>query len=252
MSGDDDRDDIRAFESLKASLQSERLGRLHQSTVRRRRQRPRLPRALHPQKRHLQSPPRRLRRRTGAVPMARLRPRQQGQGHDPRRRRVHPPIPPARAPARLHSAAPLRDCSAIGHGLESSPCAEPLLAQPIPEPREPESPQAMMLCLTGIDITVCRQCGRGTLASDSRPRIAVSMRQRLCRPARPLHDDSPQPTSAMPSSATRPERALLRQRHPNPDESHRRELPVTIGTLRRHRPRPVSHRLGVVVTGKLS
>ena len=38
-----------------------------------------------------------------------------------------------------------------------------LLAQPEPEPREPESPEAMMLRLTGIDITVCRQCGRATL-----------------------------------------------------------------------------------------
>ena len=38
-----------------------------------------------------------------------------------------------------------------------------LLAQPDPEPREPETPEAMMLRLTGIDITVCRQCGRGTL-----------------------------------------------------------------------------------------
>ena len=38
-----------------------------------------------------------------------------------------------------------------------------LLAQPLPEPREPETPLAMMLRLTGIDITVCRQCGRGTL-----------------------------------------------------------------------------------------
>ena len=38
-----------------------------------------------------------------------------------------------------------------------------LLAQPHPEPREPESPEAMMLRLTGIDITVCRECGRGTL-----------------------------------------------------------------------------------------
>ena len=28
---------------------------------------------------------------------------------------------------------------------------------------EPETPEAMMLRLTGIDITVCRQCGRGTL-----------------------------------------------------------------------------------------
>ena len=38
-----------------------------------------------------------------------------------------------------------------------------LLAQPAPEPREPETPQAMMLRLTGIDITVCRQCAVGTL-----------------------------------------------------------------------------------------
>ena len=38
-----------------------------------------------------------------------------------------------------------------------------LLAQPDPEPREPESTEAMMLRLTGIDITVCRECGRGTL-----------------------------------------------------------------------------------------
>ena len=38
-----------------------------------------------------------------------------------------------------------------------------LLAHPEPEPREPESPEAMMLRLTGIDITVCRQCGRGAL-----------------------------------------------------------------------------------------
>ena len=38
-----------------------------------------------------------------------------------------------------------------------------LLAQPDPEPRAPESPEAMMLRLTGIDITVCRACGQGTL-----------------------------------------------------------------------------------------
>ena len=38
-----------------------------------------------------------------------------------------------------------------------------LLAQPAPEPREPQSPQTMMLRLTGIDISVCRRCGRGAL-----------------------------------------------------------------------------------------
>ncbi len=38
-----------------------------------------------------------------------------------------------------------------------------LLHQPTPEPREPETAEEMMLRLTGIDITVCRQCGRGEL-----------------------------------------------------------------------------------------
>ena len=38
-----------------------------------------------------------------------------------------------------------------------------LLAQPEPQPREPESTEAMMLRLTGIDVTVCRACGQGTL-----------------------------------------------------------------------------------------
>ena len=37
-----------------------------------------------------------------------------------------------------------------------------LLRQPVPEPREPETAQEMMLRLTGIDITACQQCGRGT------------------------------------------------------------------------------------------
>ena len=39
-----------------------------------------------------------------------------------------------------------------------------LLAQPAPEPREPETAPAMMLRLTGIDITVCRHCGVGMLS----------------------------------------------------------------------------------------
>ena len=38
-----------------------------------------------------------------------------------------------------------------------------LLEQPATESREPETPQAMMLRLTGIDITVCRHCGVGVL-----------------------------------------------------------------------------------------
>ena len=38
-----------------------------------------------------------------------------------------------------------------------------MLGQPDPEPLEPETTQEMMLRLTGIDITVCRQCRKGTL-----------------------------------------------------------------------------------------
>jgi len=38
-----------------------------------------------------------------------------------------------------------------------------LLKQAAPPPREPETAKAMMLRLTGIDITLCRHCGCGTL-----------------------------------------------------------------------------------------
>ena len=57
-------------------------------------------------------------------------------------------------------------CNTIRHGMRffyRITLCRTLLAQPAPQPREPETPQAMMLRLTGIDITVCRECGRGTL-----------------------------------------------------------------------------------------
>ncbi|MCY4592735.1 MAG: transposase [Alphaproteobacteria bacterium] len=38
-----------------------------------------------------------------------------------------------------------------------------LLGQPVPEPREPETAQERLVRLTGVDITVCRHCGAGTL-----------------------------------------------------------------------------------------
>ena len=38
-----------------------------------------------------------------------------------------------------------------------------LLDQPAPEPREPETTREMLLRLTGIDIALCAQCGRGAL-----------------------------------------------------------------------------------------
>ena len=104
MPGDDGLDDTRAFDSLKTSLQSNDWV-VYTKAPFGRRQRPRLPRALHPQERHRASS---TSSRACSVPLARLRPRQQAQGHASRRRRVHPPIPPARAPARIHPAASLR------------------------------------------------------------------------------------------------------------------------------------------------
>ena len=62
----------------------------------------------------------------------------------------------------------------------------------------------------------------------------------------------PQPTTALPSSATRVERVLLCQRSLRPDESRRRKLGVGVGTLRRHLLRSTSRRLGGVITGKSS
>ena len=38
-----------------------------------------------------------------------------------------------------------------------------LLAQPEPEPAEPESTQEMLLRLTGVDLTLCQHCGQGPL-----------------------------------------------------------------------------------------
>ena len=95
MPGDDGLDDTRAFDSLKTSLQSNdwvvyskapfagaanvvpTLGRYRSAIA--------------------ELPPRRLRWRACSLPMPRLRSRQQAQGDAPRRRRVHPPISPARA-----------------------------------------------------------------------------------------------------------------------------------------------------------
>ncbi len=54
-----------------------------------------------------------------------------------------------------------------------------LLHQPTPEPREPETAEEMMLRLTGIDVTVCRQCGEGTL----RQRLVLEPQHRSGRAA---------------------------------------------------------------------
>ena len=65
-------------------------------------------------------------------PMARLRPRQQTQDHDAPRRRVHPTLPPARAPAPLHPAAPLRIARQSRTRSKALPVPNPCSLSPSP------------------------------------------------------------------------------------------------------------------------
>ena len=102
--------DKRAFDAALAPLRRCRMGRLRQAAVRRTGGRARLSRALHPPRRHLQFAADRARRRGRHLQMEGLphqRPRP-AQDHDARRRRVHPPLSPARAAERLSSHPPLR------------------------------------------------------------------------------------------------------------------------------------------------
>ena len=57
-----------------------------------------------------------------------------------------------------------------------------LLDQPEPEPFEPEDTPAMMMRLTGRDITVCEQCGQGPLQRTAIPRASP---EAVCQAARP-------------------------------------------------------------------
>ena len=66
-----------------------------------------------------------------------------------------------------------------------------LLGQPDPEPSEPETTQEMMLRLTGIDITVCQQCGQGPLRQIPIPAMRSQTARGAARPDH--HDDAPVP-----------------------------------------------------------
>ena len=68
-----------------------------------------------------------------------------------------------------------------------------LIDQPAPPPREPETPQAMMRRLTGIDITQCRHCGREALRVHVLLPGLTTMRRRAWRPpGSSLSTDTPQ------------------------------------------------------------
>ena len=63
-------------------------------------------------------------------------------------------------------------------------CRE-LLAQPEPEPPAPETVPAMMLRLTGKDITVCDKCGHGPLRQVPLPKASPETAWRAPRPRPP-------------------------------------------------------------------
>ena len=102
-----DRRGVRRRARASASL---RMGRLRQAPLRRAEGGARLSVALHPPRRHLELPARRARRRGRHLQMERLsdQGRRPAQDHDARRRRVHPPVPHARAAERLPPHPPLR------------------------------------------------------------------------------------------------------------------------------------------------
>ena len=102
--------DKRAFDAALAPSAPLRMGRLRQATLRRAGGRARLSRPLHPPRRDLQLAAHRARRGRRDLQMEGLpdqRPRP-AQDHDARRRRVHPPLSPARAAKRFPPHPPLR------------------------------------------------------------------------------------------------------------------------------------------------
>src|SRR3546814_2362944 len=79
--------------------QEEALGGLCQAAVCGPRGGARLSVSIHPPGRHIEQPPPPLRRCRGHLPLQGLSQgrRRTAAGHDPRRRRVHPPLPPPRS-----------------------------------------------------------------------------------------------------------------------------------------------------------
>src|SRR3546814_2177717 len=90
--------------------QEEALGGLCQAAVCGPRGGARLSVSIHPPGRHIEQPPPPLRRCRGHLPLQGLSQgrRRTAAGHDPRRRRVHPPLPPPRPASRIPPHPPLR------------------------------------------------------------------------------------------------------------------------------------------------
>ncbi len=83
-----------------------------------------------------------------------------------------------------HGFTRIRHYGLLANRLRASKLARcrALLDQPDPGPFEPETTQAMMLRLTGRDITVCEQCGQGPLRRKPLPETPP---ETVCQTARP-------------------------------------------------------------------
>ena len=104
--------EAQAFAAYLAPLRS-RMGRLRQAPVRRTGGRARLSVALHPSRRHRQQPADRARRQPRHLQLEGLSRRgpRTAQGHDTRRRRVHPPLPHPCAARTASTASATTACS---------------------------------------------------------------------------------------------------------------------------------------------
>ena len=107
------------------------VGGLRQAALRQSRPRAALPRALHPPRRHLQSPARRRHRRHRLVSVEGLSAREPDPHADPRRRRIPPPLSPARAPEALRPHPLFR----LPRPRAVAPASSLSVVRPSPSPR---------------------------------------------------------------------------------------------------------------------
>src|SRR3546814_13737291 len=106
--------------------------------------RSRLSVSIHPPGRHIEQPPPPLRRCRGHLPLQGLSQgrRRTAAGHDPRRRRVHPPLPPPRPASRIPPHPPLSPPPhPPPHGSSPTPATPPpSSASPLPSTPPPSLP----------------------------------------------------------------------------------------------------------------
>ena len=212
-----------------------RLGRLCQAALRRTRPGARLSRPLHPPRRHRQLPPGQHDRHRRRLPLEGLSPPRQVEGHDARRRRVHPPLPAPHPAGRLPSHPPLTASSPTATAPPSSRSA----GQDHRRSRA-RSIAARAAAAPWSGSASC--CARHPLArpSGTTPRDATAAPRRRSsgtgRRSRPARDRCVAATPSLPATAARRPRTVD---HAPPHHSasppiarRRRDRPAEIATPR--------------------